>query len=204
MTALTRQERERRAMEEEIVGASLAMVRAEGAANLSLREVAKQIEYSSAALYRYFPDKAALVAELCRRGFAELARRLQAVPVDRPPAARLLRTGLAYLQFAADEPQLYTLMFVDVLPGEPSAPAPFEARHLLDDDAFAALYAVLADGASAGAFRLTADQLLPTALAHWALVHGYAMLRARFPGAFDEAAIQLGLETFTQGITTRR
>ena len=83
-------------MAEEIVATSLAMVRAEGAANLSLREVAERMEYSSAALYRYFPDKAALVAELCQRGFADLARRLRAVPTDRPPAERLLadRPGL--------------------------------------------------------------------------------------------------------------
>ena len=204
MSALTRQERERMALTEEIVATSLALVRAEGAANLSLREVAKRIDYSSAALYRYFPDKAALVAELCQRGFADLARRLRTVSTDRPPAERLLATGLVYLRFAADEPQLYTLMFVDVLPGEPSEPAPIEARHLLDDAAFGALYAVLADGAAAGAFRLAAEQLLPTALAHWALVHGYAMLRVRFPRAFDEAAVRLGLENFTRGIAARR
>lgn len=191
-------------MEEEIVATSLAMVRAEGAANLSLREVAKRIEYSSAALYRYFPDKAALVAELCRRGFAELARRLRAVPADLAPAERLLQTGLAYLRFAADEPQLYTLMFVDVMPGQPSTPNSIEAPHLLRDDAFAALHAVLADGAAAGAFQLSAEHLLPTALAHWALVHGSAMLRARFPRAFDEAAVRRGLEHFTRGIVARR
>jgi AcrR family transcriptional regulator len=191
-------------MAEEIVATSLAMVRAEGAANLSVREVAERMEYSSAALYRYFPDKAALVDEIGRRGFVELARRLRAVPTDLPPAERLLATGLAYLRFAADEPHLYTLMFVDVMPGEPSAPAPIEARHLLNDDAFAALHAVLADGASAGAFRLSDEQLLPTALAHWSLVHGYAMLRARFPRAFDEATARLGLENFTRGIAARR
>jgi AcrR family transcriptional regulator len=201
---LTRQERERRAMEEEIVATSLAMVRAEGAANLSLRRVAERMEYSSAALYRYFPDKAALVDEICRRGFAELSRRLTAVPDALPPLERLARSARAYLQFAADEPHLYTLMFVDMLPGPANQPAPITVEHLLGDTAFGAIHRVLAEGAAAGAFRLAPERVLPATLASWALVHGLAMLRARMPGAFDEATLAAALALVATGLTSDR
>jgi AcrR family transcriptional regulator len=201
---LTRQERERLAMEEEIVATALAMVRAEGVANLSLREVAKRMEYSSAALYRYFPDKAALVDELCRRGFVLLTARLRGVPASLPPAERLRRAGLAYLRFAADEPHLYTMMFVDMLPGEAAAPQSYTGAQLRNDAAFAALYDVLADGVAAGAFHITDDDLLAVALAFWALVHGYALLRARWPNAFTTSAMELGFTTLIAGIATPR
>ena len=183
-------------MEEEIIATALAMVRAEGAANLSLRRVAEQMEYSSAALYRYFPDKAALVAELCRRGFAELASRLEAVPTDRTATERLLALGEAYLRFAADEPHLYTLMFVDVLPGQGAAAGPTVPEHFLGDRAFAALHRAVANCAASGDLALTPELVMPATLSAWARVHGYAMLRMRFPQVFSDAALRQGLQLF--------
>jgi AcrR family transcriptional regulator len=202
MGSRERQERERLAMEEEIIATALAMVRAEGAANLSLRRVAERMEYSSAALYRYFEDKAALVAALCTRGFAELAARVRAVPADLPPAERLQAQGDAYLRFAAEEPHLYTLMFVDVLPRSPAmAPSP-PPEALIDDAAFGQLYRGLADGAASGAFRLAPDQVLPAAIGAWALVHGYAMLRTRFPDAVTPALTAVGLRALAAGLAS--
>ncbi len=203
MVSQARRERERRSMEEEIIATALAMVRAEGATNLSLRRVAEQMEYSSAALYRYFPDKAALVAELCRRGFAEFARRLEAVPTDLPAAERLLALGEAYLRFAADEPHLYTLMFVDVLPGQGAGAAPTMPEHFLGDRAFATLHRAVADGATSGQLTLTPDLVMPATLSAWAHVHGYAMLRLRFPQVFSDAAVRQGLQVFQANLGAR-
>lgn len=198
-----RQERERRAMEEEIIATALAMVRAEGAANLSLREVAKRMEYSSAALYRYFEDKAALVGAICGRGFAELAARLRGVPRDLPPAERLFAQAQAYLRFAAEEPQLYTLMFVDVLPGRDEGRSLFSPEQLRGDSAFGALYELLAEGAAEGAFRLTPDEIMPASIGAWALVHGYAMLQIRTPGLWSPELIAAGLRTLVRGILNK-
>lgn len=192
MGSQARRERERRSMEEEIIATALAMVRAEGAANLSLRRVAEQMEYSSAALYRYFPDKAALVGVLCDRGFAELAARLEAVPADLPAGERLLALGEAYLRFAAEEPHLYTLMFVDMLPGPAGQDGPSDPRQFLSSPAFAILHQAVAGG---GGDRLgrSPDVVLPAAISAWALVHGFAMLRVRFPRALDDDFIRRSL-----------
>lgn len=195
-----RQERERRAMEEAIIATALAMVRAEGAANLSLRRVAERMEYSSAALYRYFADKAALVEVLCARGFADLAARLRAVPDDAPPGERLVAQGEAYLRFAADEPQLYTLMFVAILPGPTTTTTLPPVEVLIENVAFGHLYRVLADGAASGAFRLAPPEVLPAALSAWALMHGYAMLRTRFPDWVSPALIRAGMLTLGAGL----
>ncbi len=203
MVSQARRERERRSMEEEIIATALAMMRAEGAANLSLRRVAEQMEYSSAALYRYFPDKAALVAELCRRGFAELASCVEAVPTSLPAGERLLALGEAYLRFAAAEPQLYTLMFVDVLPGQSTAAGPTVPEHFLGDRAFAALHRAVADGAASGQLPLTPELVMPATLSAWAIVHGYAMLRLRFPQVFSDAALRQGLQVFHANLAAR-
>lgn len=193
MAGSTRQEREHRAMEEEIIATALAMVRAEGAANLSLREVAKRMEYSSAAIYRYFDDKPALVGTVIQRGFRELTARLQAVSTALPAEERLVALGQAYLSFAADEPQLYTLMFVNVLPGPTSHAGASLADMLIGDSAFSVLYNTVGEAITSGAFRLNQVDQLPVSIAAWALVHGYAMLRIRTPGLLTHEMIRLGL-----------
>jgi AcrR family transcriptional regulator len=199
----SRQERERRAMEEEIITTALAIVRSEGAANLSLRELAKRIDYSSAALYRYFDDKAALIQAVCQRGFRELAARLRGVPADLPADRRLPRLAEAYLRFAAEEGHLYTLMFVDLLPGPPGPPGPTPAPLadlLIGDTAFQVLYQTIAAGAASGRLRLTSDEVLGASIATWALVHGYAMLQQRLPGLLTERLIQTGLAVQLAGL----
>jgi AcrR family transcriptional regulator len=204
MVSKARRERERRTMEEEILSTALAMVRQHGLANLSLRAVAEQMEYSSAALYRYFPDKAALVTALAERGFGELTARLAAVPTDLPAAERILALGRAYLRFAAEEPHFYTMMFVAMLPGDRPPPGPDRPEALLGNSAFALLHEAVADGAAAGAFPIPADQVLPTTYAAWALVHGYAMLRVRFPALFSQTLIDTGLRSLLHSLTASR
>lgn len=210
---ISRQERERRAMEEEIVRVALTMIRADGAANLSMRRIAQEIEYSSAALYRYFKDKSALVDRVCELGFQQLATRLQESSSALPFPERLIALGEAYIQFAVDEPHLYTLMFVHLLPDPPnprdhpeptatSEPRPLLPEHLVYNIAFAVLHTAVTAGAEQGGFRPTPEERLSASIAVWALVHGYAMLRIRMPLQLSEPLLRSGLRTMMNGLLT--
>jgi len=84
-----------------------------------LREVARRAEVSAAAVYRHFPDREALLAEVkqhAREALGEsVIERLGRVPGDGEPGeltvARLRAVGEAYLDFAAAHQGLFATAF---------------------------------------------------------------------------------------------
>ncbi len=99
-----------------LVSLALQHIEAEGTEKLSLRALAREAGVSATAPYRHFPTKNCLLAEIATRGFNELTARVaEAVTVDQPIEDRFLNMGEAYVQFAADNPIAYQLMFNSVL-----------------------------------------------------------------------------------------
>lgn len=159
-----------------LVEAALGMVEAEGAAALSLRDVARQAGVSATAVYRHFADKEALLAEVAAEGFAALNRAFADALAAAPPAPelRLLALGEAYVHFGRSRPGLYRLMF-----GRPPGPITHPRLQQESQQAFLALLNGLAAvQPQAGQARLTA-----AAVAAWSLVHGYVHLGLE--GQFD-------------------
>lgn len=79
----------------------------------TLREVARRAGVSHAAPYKHFEDKAALLREIALIGFDQLTETLRKPgPSPIADARRALLTAAhAYLEFGADNPNLYRLMF---------------------------------------------------------------------------------------------
>lgn len=109
-----RQERERLAVRDAILGAARALFVAEGFRNVSMRKIADRIEYSPAAIYSYFPGKDDIFFTLAEEGFRLLTDHVQnaieghAQPFDR------VRTALwAFYEFSRAQPEYFDLMFVD-------------------------------------------------------------------------------------------
>lgn len=138
---------------------------------LSLRDLAKMAGVSNAAVYRHFPNKDALLAEVAMDGFNRMVDQwernlpsLKKVGAE----ARFQRLGESYVEFALKSPALYRLMFMHA-----------DLRRFPDLQAagarcFAYVLGVAGDTVrEAGAEEKWA---LPTANAAWALVHGYVML----------------------------
>ena len=74
--------------------AALAAVEAGGPEAVSLRELAQSLGVSTAAPYRHFPDRRALLAEVAAQGFADLAAAYAAPRPPRPtPHAGVARDG---------------------------------------------------------------------------------------------------------------
>jgi AcrR family transcriptional regulator len=65
---LTPAERRRLKVRDAIIGAAEEIFAEEGEAGLSMRRIAERIDYSPAALYKYFDSKEALFQEI-REGF---------------------------------------------------------------------------------------------------------------------------------------
>ena len=107
-------ERRNRRMREQILDTAREIVLESGVDGLSLREVARRLDYSAGALYTYFPDKDALLDELTAGVFEALGQYFERVPPDLPAAERLATLGRAYLDFATENPEQYLLVFTRI------------------------------------------------------------------------------------------
>jgi AcrR family transcriptional regulator len=91
-----------------------------GAAALSLRAIARELNITAPAIYNYFPDRDALVTELIIEAYtsfgdSQIAAR-EAVPLE-DLSGRFLAIGRAYREWALAHPQRYLLIFGTPIPG---------------------------------------------------------------------------------------
>jgi AcrR family transcriptional regulator len=152
------------------IEAGLKLLEERTADDLGLREVARAVGVSATALYRHFPEKAALLRALAGAGLERLAaaQRMAAETAGGGDAA-FGATGRAYVRFALDNPALFRLIFSAATPaGDPFHRAPEEMP-----EAFRMLWDNAARLVPAGAGPNAAPLI---ALEAWALVHGLAIL----------------------------
>ena len=182
-----------------ILEAALALIVEKGPDDLSLREVARRVDYSPAAIYEYFGGKDDLVATLCSDGMKRLAATLREATADAPLREYLTELGLGYLRFAQDHSAHYRLMFNYLLSTRRSLAEPGD-----EEDAYRILLTAVEAGINAGAFELTGDDHADhLSYAFWALLHGLAMLRLTKLKDFDadfETADRRAIEIFLRGL----
>jgi len=147
-----------------LLAAAAQLLEKVGAAGLSLRQVAEQAGLSRQAPYNHFENKEALLAELVRDGFDQLARAL-AAGGDPKSKGALARAAEAYIRRAQEAPALFRLMFSQELVDLSRFPTAAQAG--------AAAFARLQEIVAAFAPMARVAELSLTA---WSLVHGYATL----------------------------
>ena len=150
---------------------ALATISTDGVEALTLRDIGARLGVSRTALYRHFADKRALLAAVATEGFRMLGRRLVAAWEEgKHEDAAFHAMGVAYVNFAVDNPSHYRVMFGGFV--DPDAHDP----ELADEAqrAFRALVDAVAGLQRRGLF-LKDDPLL-MARHIWALVHGIALL----------------------------
>ena len=162
-----------------ILAAATRLHATEGFAALSLRRVARDVGVTPMAIYRHYPDKAALVEALVQAGFAKWETRLARAVHARTPHERVERALLAYADFALAERRTFELMFLVPRARVPRAPDSLEST---PSPAFAALIGAVHE-IRKGAHLLPgspADLILFA----WATAHGLIALHAsgRFGG----------------------
>jgi AcrR family transcriptional regulator len=146
-TPAERRRRNREEVRAAILEAARAVMREEGVAALSLREVARRVHMQAPSLYAYFPSKMALYDALFLMGVRLRAAYRDRDEVDREGFwDRLEGRFASYLRFAQENPDLYQLAFERPVPGfVPSAASLEEAFQ-----APAGLEQMLADAVAAG------------------------------------------------------
>ena len=99
-------------LREALIEASLALIREVGIRGFTLREVARRAGVSHAAPYRHFRDKDDLLAVLAEQGFNRLTAAMRAAAARaHHPFQRLQNAGIAYIEFAQDDPERFQVMF---------------------------------------------------------------------------------------------
>lgn len=148
-----------------LIAEGLRLLSSRDAEDLSLREVARGVGVSATAVYRHFPDKAALMSALAAEGLKMLSE-VQHAAYDAAGggAAGFNATGTAYVRFALLHTALFRLIFANPPSGDvvELADSPDNAMRFLMENAA----------------RLAPAGMEPRifALQSWSVAHGLAML----------------------------
>lgn len=98
---------------EEILGAALRLISEAGVHNVSTRQIAHAVGISQPTLYAYFPNRHALIGEVCSRAFKALARRMRrAAAAPGSAEDRLKSVARNYITFGLDMPDAYRVAFM--------------------------------------------------------------------------------------------
>lgn len=140
-----------------LIEAGLVVLERDGLDALSLRAVAREAGVSHAAPYHHFADKTALLAAIAAHGFDLLHEEITGRATG-SPADRLQVAAVTYVGFAAENPELFRLMFS----GAVSPPDSHPDLQAAARRAYGHITTSLPDETAA--------------VAAWSLVHGLAML----------------------------
>lgn len=175
MDELTPRERRHLRIKEAILEAARHIINEQGADGLSIRAIADRIDYSPAGLYEYFGSKEEIITAVCWQGHERLTQAMTAVDPTLPAGDYLIAIGLAYIQFALDNPDYYRLMFTN--PAFAGTPEQVQES----GSSFTILLAAIERGLTEGVFQPRPGYAtLEMAYTAWAMVHGIAMLRLTY------------------------
>ncbi|TAJ83285.1 TetR/AcrR family transcriptional regulator [Reyranella sp.] len=148
-----------------------------GYEGVTMRQLAEALGCSPKTPYRYFKDKADILATVRAQAFARFADALEAAAAKgETPQDRARRVGEAYLRFAADDPHAYRIMFEIDQPVDKEHPDLAREAHR----ARGFITRQAEDMAKAG--MIDVDPVL-FGWSIWAATHGLVMLRQA--GMFD-------------------
>jgi AcrR family transcriptional regulator len=135
---------------ERIITVAQALLDKEGADAITMRRIAAAVGITPMAIYRHYPDRAALLNALANTGFEELATQIARLPSSGGIEERLARMLDLYLTYALKKPRLFELMFLKLREGARLYPRDFKASRSPTANLMAAL---IKQGMTAGYFR---------------------------------------------------
>ena len=174
-----------------ILDAARSIIMENGVDGLSMRTLADLVDYSPAALYKYFRDKDEILDELTTEAWMLSAEYNQRhMPASEEPVAMLMQSGVNIYEFAKEYPAQYQLMMSS------TRTSPKSLEEFMEHENFKGLRMLLAQSADSGQLRLpegfTPDLL---AFALWFLIHGASVLRGslmrEFGNDFDALVEQV-------------
>ena len=163
-------------LREALLQAALDLIGQKGAAGFTFADAARMAGVSPAAPYRHFRDRDELLSSIAQRGFEQFETALtEAWDDGRPDTITAFeRVGKAYLNFAREQPALYSAMFESGIPIDmnPTLMAAGER-------AFAIIRAAAERLAALAPPGVPRPPAMMMALHIWSMSHGVASLFAR-------------------------
>lgn len=121
------------ATRQEILDVAWELVRADGLAGLSMRELGTRVGLRAQSLYVYFPSKHAIYDAMFAEANRELLDRRRRVHQDGDPVVALRHSARLFVDFCTEDLARYQLLFQRTVPGfEPSEESYAAAREVLD------------------------------------------------------------------------
>ncbi len=155
-----------------LIKVAAEMIAEQGMESVTLRALSERIGVSRTAPYRHFADKAALLAAVAEEGFKRLYKRMQMVlqEFEADTIGRFQKMGVAYIQFAVENPTHYRLMLSCEAEGQDNYPDLAVAGQKVFD----LLVETIQQGQKNG--RIKSGEPFDLAIIAWAMVHGLAAL----------------------------
>ncbi len=157
---------------------------------LTLAEVGKKVGFATTNVYRYFDNKNDLIYAAIEDAFVAFGERLEVAKRSTDePFERIFALGRAYVQFAADHPAPYYLMFVD------KTDYLFGERVVPGVDKLGYLFEAVGEAMQAGAMQR--GNVEATAHVLWGQLHGVLMLTDAMPFISEVQGEEAIEEAFT-------
>ncbi|MDG4764512.1 TetR/AcrR family transcriptional regulator [Solwaraspora sp. WMMD406] len=186
-----------------LLDAAVELIARNGVQGFSLSAAARAAGVSTAAPYRHFATKEALLAAVVEHGWEQFAATLRRAAQRHPddPLARLAALGRRYIEFAVTRPAVFRLLF-----GERERDRLRSAAGLTT---FATLQDCVRQAREQGQIQPRLDD---RAVAHaaWGIVHGLAtlylddVLAVTEPDASPYEIGDAAIELFVDGLRVRR
>lgn len=152
-----------------VVEAAAALIEEHRTVKVTARQIAERVGYTPGTLYTHFENLDDIFLHVNARSLALLRARLAEAVAREPTPQRAIRAmGLAYLDFARDQPHRFQLMFTPRLPSGATLPHYLQAE-------IEQLFALLARQLQ-GIAEADAETLEVGVRALWSGVHGVASL----------------------------
>lgn len=198
-------DRRRRKVRDAIIDAAEVIFSAEGEEGISMRRLAESIDYSPAAIYKYFSSKDDLFVAIRDTFFERLLERIHGALEEggdtAPLCARCMR---AYIETGMEEPNHYMMAFSTTKRTGPhfhnGEELAFQAEH--------ALVGMIESGMAEGVFRHIDPQVASKSV--WASLHGLTTLMVcmedfptGMPGSehvTSDAVIDFHIDTILRGL----
>lgn len=113
---------------DKIRAAARRLLEKQGLEAVSMRRVGEAVGITAMAIYRHYPDRAALLNAVADEGFQELAGALRKKRLTGDIEQRLTQLAEVYLDHAIKNPKLFELMFLAKRQGARVYPRDFKTR----------------------------------------------------------------------------
>jgi AcrR family transcriptional regulator len=157
-------------LREALLLAAARTVDSDGVEALSMRGLARDLGVSSAAPFRHYPDKRALLHAVAERAGQEVERRLAEAVSGDDALTQVRAMAVAYVRYAAEHPALFELIHA-----RNTACNRFSG--MFNDERRLNLTTLIIEGQNAGLIPEVEPELF--VLTTEALTHGLAMMIAR-------------------------